>query len=108
MINETKSFDSEVKITVNIFKGYKTNELCDVFEQINKYNSRLTETELLACRLFYENNIQIYDDVFKCELKKSIKKYYEDKAKDEILECFEFDLNDPNIKINAHILLLDI
>jgi hypothetical protein len=55
-IRGLEPFDSTVKINVNLFEGYTTDELCKTFEDINKYNSKLTETELLACRLFNEFN----------------------------------------------------
>jgi hypothetical protein len=99
-INETDNFDTNVQINVNIFEGYNTYQLCKTFEDINKYNSKLTETELLSCRLYDELDFTINDNVFKSELVECIIKYYKDKSKGEILKCFEFD---PKIdKINAH------
>ena len=61
MINESDYFDDTVKINVNLFEGYNTDELCKTFEDINKYNSKLTETELLACRLHNICNFTIND-----------------------------------------------
>ena len=42
MINGKDYFDETVKINVNLFEGYNTDELCKTFEDINKYNSKLT------------------------------------------------------------------
>ena len=60
-VNGNDNFDSAVKINVNIFEGYNTDELCKTFEDINKYNSKLTETELLACRLHNISDFTIYN-----------------------------------------------
>ena len=73
--------------------------MCKIFEDINKYNSRLTETELLACTLFNETNFDITNTVFKAELIESITNYYTAKSKDEILNCYKYNAMDI---INAH------
>jgi hypothetical protein len=99
-IKGSKNFDSSVKINVNIFIGYDTDELCKIFEDINKYNSKLTETELLACRLFNESDFEINNNVFKTKLEECIKEYYNNKATSEVLNCFIYDIK--NTKINAH------
>ena len=98
MINESDYFDDTVKINVNLFEGYNTDELCKTFEDINKYNSKLTETELLACRLHNICNFTINDKPFETELNEHIKKYYKNKSIEEVLNCYEF--NEENI--NAH------
>lgn len=99
-INGSEYFDLNVKINVNLFEGYNIDELCKTFEDINKYNSKLTETELLACRLFNEFNFDITDRIFKTELEECIKEYYNTKADGEVLICYNYD---PLVdKINAH------
>ena len=99
-INRSEYFDLNVKINVNLFEGYNIDELCKTFEDINKYNSKLTETELLACRLFNEFNFDITDRIFKTELEECIKEYYNTKADGEVLICYNYD---PIVdKINAH------
>jgi len=99
-INDSEYFDLNVKINVNLFEGYDIDELCKTFEDINKYNSKLTETELLACRLFNEFNFDITDRIFKTELEECIKEYYNTKADGEVLICYNYD---PIVdKINAH------
>lgn len=90
-INEEDNFDLHVQINVNIFVGYTISELAVLFEQINKFNSRLTETELLASRLYPCIDFVIHDNVFKTNLQNSIKEYYESKAVDEILQCYVFN-----------------
>lgn len=99
-IKNSENFDSNVKINVNLFEGYDTDELCKTFEDINKYNSKLTETELLACRLFNEYNFDITDIIFKTELEECIKEYYNSKADGEVLNCYNYDQSID--KINAH------
>ena len=98
MLNESDCFDDTVKINVNLFEGYNTDELCKTFEDINKYNSKLTETELLACRLHNICNFTINDKPFETELNECIKEYYKDKSNQEVLDCYEFEEE----KINAH------
>lgn len=99
-IKGTDNFDINVKINVNIFEGYNTNELCKTFEDINKFNSKLTETELLSCRLFNELNFTIFDKKFEFDLKQEIAEYYNKKAQGEVLNCYKF--NPEKDKINAH------
>lgn len=92
-------FDGVVSINVNIFDGYTTEQLCETFEEINKYNSKLTETELLSCRLFNVTDFSITDNVIKTELNSSIKQYYINKSNGETLDCYEYT-EDSNM--NAH------
>lgn len=97
-VNGNDNFDSTVKINVNLFEGYNTDELCKTFEDINKYNSKLTETELLACRLHNICNFNINNKPFETELYQCIKEYYKDKSNQEVLDCYEFE----DANINAH------
>ena len=99
-IKGLSNFDSTVKINVNLFEGYDTDELCKTFEDINKYNSKLTDTELLSCRLFNETGFVISDNIFKHKLEECIKEYYSNKANDEVLNCFIYDPSKDSI--NAH------
>jgi len=99
-IRGSENFELTVKINVNLFEGYTTDELCKTFEDINKYNSKLTETELLACLLFNEYNFGIIDNIFKRELEECVKEYYTIKADGEVLNCYNYD--DSIDKINAH------
>ena len=87
---------NEVVINVNIFEEYTTDELCNIFESINKYSSRLTETELLSSSLYNDTNFIINNKVFKTELDICIKKYYEEKADGEVLECFKYNKDKDN------------
>jgi hypothetical protein len=95
-INEKENFDSTVQISVNIFEGYNTDELSETFEEINKFNSTLTETELLACRLHNVNDFIISDNVFITRLENSIKEYYEYKSVGEVLECHHHEAGNIN------------
>jgi hypothetical protein len=91
-------FDSYVKINVNLFDGYTTNELCKTFEDINKYNSKLTEDELLASRLYDDNNFVVSDPIIKASIINNIKIMYESKSENEVLKCYEYE----NETINAY------
>lgn len=97
-VNGNDNFDSTVKINVNLFEGYNTDELCKTFEDINKYNSKLTETELLACRLHNICNFTINNKPIETELYQCIQEYYKDKSNQEVLDCYEFKY----ANINAH------
>jgi hypothetical protein len=101
--NNFDNFDTFVKINVTIFEGYNTDELCKTFEDINRYNGNLTETELLSCRLFNENNFEIIDPIFKTELDQCIKEYYIDKCKEEALKCDTYEPSRDKINANDFI-----
>jgi hypothetical protein len=95
----TKRFDIAVKINVNIFCGYSSMELCKTFEDINKYNSKLTETELLACSLYNVNKFVIHDSTVKNGIKDVLKQFYDSRAEDEVLVCHEYKEDE---KMNAY------
>lgn len=88
---DDKLFENEVCINVNIFENYELHELCTIFENINKYNSRLTETELLASKLFDNYNFIIDNKEFEIKIKKYINKYYLENKDKEICKCYTFD-----------------
>ena len=99
IINSNEQFDTCVKINVNLFQGYDTHELCDKFHDMNKFINKLTETEILACRLHDIYNFSINNKLFKTELIECIKEYYKEKSNNEVLDCYIFD---ENAEINAH------
>lgn len=84
-------FDTNVLINVNLFEGYTTDELCKIFEDINKFSSALTESELLACKLYNLTGFQIHDNVLEKAIVNEIIGYYKNKCIDEVLQCFHFD-----------------
>jgi hypothetical protein len=92
-------FDMIVSINVNLFEGYNTDELCKIFEDINKYNSKLTELELLACSLYGITDFIINDNVIELSIKNEIQTYYKEKSSDEALKCYEYNNAD---SINAY------
>lgn len=98
-INGTDNFDTTVKINVSLFEGYDTNELCKTFAEINKYDSKLTVTELLSSILCNANDFTI-EMPFRSELAQEITEYYNKKAEGEVLICYKFDPEKD--KINAH------
>jgi hypothetical protein len=99
-INNEDRFDHSVKINVNLFEGYSTEELNSLFGEINQYDNKLSEIELLACRLSEVNNFEINNPIIKAEIIICIKEFYMNKNKDEILNCYTFDENID--KMNAY------
>ena len=99
-INNKDRFDTDVKINVNLFSGYTTEELAEVFGKINQYNSSLTEQEALASRLFNITNFSIQDTLLEFEIKEYLKKYYIDRTNDEKLNCYTYD--EKNDVMNAY------
>jgi hypothetical protein len=99
LLNGKDRFDTTVKIIVNIFEGFSTNELCKVFGDMNKYASKLTETELLACRLHDKSDFQINDTVIKAAIQNAIKSLYHERTKNEALVCYEYGESE---KMNAY------
>ena len=97
-INGIDRFDNNVKINVNLFEGYNTDELCKIFEDINKFNSQLTEIELLACRLYNINDFKIKDNIIEQSIINEITEHYKEKSENEALMCYKFENNN---KINA-------
>lgn len=92
--SDNKSFSSSVKINVNIFENYDLNELCKIFEDINKYTNRLTETELLACQLYDKSDFTIHDEKFRIDIKEEISQYYLNRSNDECLDCYIYNKED--------------
>jgi hypothetical protein len=99
--NGTDRFDYNVTINVNIFEGYSTEELCNMFSKINKHSSALTARELLASILFTKTDFVIEDKVFEAELRQILIENYTQlhNSEGEILELYNFDENAP---INAY------
>ena len=90
-INDNERFDISTTINVNLFEGYNTDDLCKTFEDINKFNSQLSEVELLACRLYNITDFKINDSVLREEIITEITTYYKEKSEDEVLSCFIFE-----------------
>lgn len=99
-IQKQGRFDERVKINVTLFEGYTTEELNALFGEINRYDNKLSEIELLACRLSSIDNFEIEDVVLKAEVIKNVKEFYENKNEGEILNCYTFDENLD--KLNAY------
>lgn len=96
---EQEPFNINIKLNINIFKNGTYNEYCKIFEDINKHANTLSENELLSAILF-NTNITINDTKFKHILVDKIKKFYDDRGKNEALEKYEMEL-DYEQKINA-------
>lgn len=93
------NFNNDILINVNLFNNYNTDELCKIFEDINKFNSRLTEFEMLASRLYNIVDFKIKNIIIETNIKEELITYYTQKSQDEVLECYSFSKED---KINAY------
>lgn len=103
LINEMKidnedRFDNDVIINVNLFIGYSTEELARVFGKINQYDSRLTENDALASKLFNIDEFIIEDKVLEIEIRPYIKEFYNGQKDKEELICHGYKEDEP---INA-------
>jgi hypothetical protein len=90
-IKQRDRFDTDVLIIVNIFNGYSTEELAEVFGKINQYNSGLTEQEALASRLFNITNFKIDNKLLEYEIKQQLISFYQARKNNEILKCYVYD-----------------
>ena len=98
-INGELEFDKNVTVNVNICMGYSESELNEMYVAVNKYNNKMSEIDLLAGRLYGINNFTIQNNVLHSAIKDELVKFYNKKSKDEVLVCYQFDLNE---KINAY------
>lgn len=89
-------FMTQVNLSVNIFENYELSDLCNIFENINKYNTKLTDTELLASKLYHINNFEITNKDFLIKIKEIVKNYCHElkNNKNETLVLYEYDEND--------------
>ena len=92
-INGEDRFDKSVRINVNLFEGYTSDELNITFVDINKYDNKMSEIDLLGCFLSRIDNFDIEDAVIKTEIIMSIKQFYIEKNEGEILNGYFFDEN---------------
>lgn len=90
-INNKDRFDKDVVINVNLFYGYSTEELAECFWEINRFDSGLTEIEALSPRLYNVTDFDIQNKLLEYQIKDCIKKYYNDRINDEILDCYKYD-----------------
>jgi hypothetical protein len=90
-INGSDRFDTNVSVNVNLFEGYNTDELCQTFEAINKFDSKLTEIELLACSLYNSFDFTINDNIIETAIINEIIEHYNKKRDNEVLICYNFE-----------------
>jgi len=98
-IDSINRFDSDVVINVNLFYGNSTEELSEVFWQINKYNSGLSEQESLASTLFTITDFKIENELTEYEIQQQVEQYYTENSRDEKLNCYVY--NKANEPLNA-------
>jgi hypothetical protein len=92
-------FGSEVTINVNVFQGYSIEELCQLYEDMNVYNSLMTQMEILASRLYKVTDFAIKDNIMERRIINAIIKYYDQSGEDEVLSCHKFNDTD---QMNAY------
>ncbi len=78
-------FTNEVNININLFKNASFKNLCKIFEDINRHNNSLTKSELLASMLFHQTNYNIVNMDNNLQIRKEIKRYYEERDSNEVL-----------------------
>ena len=88
-IDDSSCLD-KIKINVDIFENYSVTELSNLFEDINKYDSKLTASELLACKLYNLEDFKINNNVLNQSIINKVKEYYKDNKEDEALQCYDF------------------
>jgi hypothetical protein len=93
-------YDMSIIININQFKNGTYKEYCNIFEDINKYSNTLSNNELLAATLS-DVNINVNDQRLKMDLIDIIKKYYDNRGHDEVLETYTFESN-YDMKITAY------
>ena len=94
--DNTPDFVNDIKINVNTFTNYSKAELGRVYEEINKYNSDLTEIQILSARLYDVKNFEIKDTELKAKIDTQLCTFYKKMSEDEVLECYEYDPKDLN------------
>lgn len=93
------SFDTQVKVLINVFEGYTIDELNDVFLDLNQYVSGMKITDFLCSKLNSITCFVIKDTCIKDRIQLHIKNYYNEKQQGEVLDCYNYNTeNDP---INA-------
>jgi len=93
-INETDNFDTTVKINFSRCEGYSADELCKLYIEINQFDNKLTELDLLAARLFSIDSFTIENNIILTSIKNEVRNFYNKKQDNEVLKCYQFDSNE--------------
>jgi len=89
-------FRMDVKLNLNKFYNYTTNEMADVYASINKHSSSLTEVQIFAATLGSSREFQIKDGFLKGELDDCICEFYKKMSVGERLDCYEYQPENMN------------
>jgi hypothetical protein len=100
-IDGVNDFGEKVKVCVNLFVGYTDDELNNTYLQVNEYNHSMDEIDLIASRLYSVIDFQIHNNVILTEIQNKLIKFYEEKAKDEVLACYTYHEKNKN-DMNAY------
>ena len=89
-------FRFDVKLNLNKFYNYTTNEMADVYASINKHSSSLTEVQIFAATLGSSREFQIKDGMLKSKLADCICEFYKKMSVGERLDCYEYQPENMN------------
>ena len=103
LVDKIHPFDVVVKIAVSLCENYSIDELCGMFDELNRYNSPLTATEMLACHLYNQTHFDIYDNIITTSIKSELITIYKDKSEGEALKCYQFSQDE---QMNAYDFIL--
>lgn len=78
-------FHTGVKVNLIIFDQPSIDELSFIYKSINNNRNPLTKTDMMAAVLLTADEFKIKDEILNLEISKNVKKYYEEKDKNELL-----------------------
>lgn len=85
-------FHTNVFMNLVIFNNPTTDQLSQIFSNINMNSNPLSSNDILAATLLCANNFNLnFDPILKNNLYNQLDKYYNEIQEDEILECYHPD-----------------
>jgi len=103
---DNNDFHLAVQVNLIIFRDTSDIELSKIFESINKNNNPLEKSDILAATLITAKDFSLdHDKSFKIELLGELKKYYDVKNLDEILDCYS-STEDISYRMNGNEFLI--
>ena len=85
-------FHTNVFMNLVIFNNPSTDQLSQIFSNINMNSNPLSSNDILAATLLCANDFNLdFDPFLKTNLYGQLNKYYNERQEDEILECYQPD-----------------
>ena len=85
-------FHTNVFMNLVIFNNPTTDQLSQIFSNINMNSNPLSSNDILAATLLCANEFNLdFDPFLKTNLYGQLNKYYNERQEDEILECYHPD-----------------